>query len=158
MIDDFESERNEGLIDEREEYEKFYFSQIVDEMMDYDALDKLITERLEYIDDHFDFNPSENIFTIADEYDESVKNQIDNYDPYEFFDSVKEDVFEEENRQYYNQLIKSAVDDEKRFFDSLIVETILEQHYFEKAIDELIFNHMNEKYEEQYIDYDFEPD
>ena len=55
---DDNDKRDEQLIEEREEYEKIFFEHVIEDMIESDALDQLISDRLEYIDDNFDFEPS----------------------------------------------------------------------------------------------------
>ena len=51
--------RNKKLIEEREEYEANFFSMIVDEMFENNQIDELIAERMDFIEDSFDFEPSD---------------------------------------------------------------------------------------------------
>jgi len=173
IMDNFENEREKRLIEEREEYEKAYFSQIIDDMMQSSALDKLISDRFQYFDDKFDFDPSEEYLYLeelysdehytedeSNDYDEMVSEQINNYDPTDFYDDVLDDVLKDENDEdYLKGLIEEHVTDEKAFLDSMLIEVIQEEHYFEKAIDDLIIEQIPEPLEPdfEYYEMDYEP-
>ena len=217
-MDDFEKQRDEQLIKEREEYEKEFFSQIVDEMMKSDAIDNLISDRLHYIDDHFDFEPSPEYQRLEELYYQQLdySNQNDDFDnlesidypegpdeniggvkypepvsniDYEYEESQFEDLIEREesdieyshepyfeiSNEYYanfykdfikdmddneefdenlDLLIEEHVNEEKELFDGFLVDVIQEEQYFQKAIDELIFEEIEIDYEPDYFDYD----
>lgn len=226
-MDDFEKQRDEQLIKEREEYEKEFFSQIVDEMIKSDALDKLISDRLHYIDNHFDFEPSqeyrhleelycqqfdseyqnkdyqdympnnddfdnfdeydypegpdenidgikypEPISNIDYEYEEPQLNDLiemeesdieDYYDinehtpdfeiPDEYYANLYQDLIKELEKENMDSLIEEHINEEKAFFDSTLVYAIQEEQYFQRAIDELIFEEIEIDYEPEYFDY-----
>ena len=225
-MDDFEKQRDEQLIKEREEYEKEFFSQIVDEMIKSDALDKLISDRLHYIDNHFDFEPSpeyqhleelycqefdsdyqnknyqdymsdddfdnldeydypegpdeninginypEPISNIDYEHDEPQLNDLiemeesnieDYYDinehtpdfeiPDEYYANLYQDLIKELEKENMDSLIEEHINEEKAFFDSTLVYAIQEEQYFQRAIDELIFEEIEIDYEPEYFDY-----
>ena len=101
--------------------------------------------------------------------DERVSNQIENYDPSDFYDDVLDDVLinaNEEEERYLKDLIDEHVKDEKAFFDSMLIESIQEEHYFEKAIDDFIMEQIESQFEEyernritsQYDDYESDYD
>ena len=226
----------EHLIEEHEKDEKEYLERIIDDILESDELDRLIADRLEYIDNHFDFEPSpvyeqlEEIYLQqydsmesaynGDGFQEYIPNDdpfdsLEGYDypegPDENIDGIKypgqyvpvyhevnepdydelyadepdyEDYYEEEIEEpdfeepdyakLYEEIIQEAeiekyeedynlknlieqhITDEKEFLDSILIDVIQEQSYFEKAIDELIFEHIEEEYLPQ--DFDYEPD
>ena len=241
-MDDLENQRNDKLIKEREEFEKEFFSRIVDEMIESEAFDKLISDRFEYIEEKFDFEPSpeytqmeelylkqydsrdssyDNDFDNLDGYDypegpdenlsginygEYVPNYDENFDfpepdfkedyvnqeppeekfyisdtydkSYEYYSSLYEDLMKkaienEENEKYesyiqslieqhenekYESYIQSLIEqheiEEKEFFDNLLVEALQEEHYFQRAIDEMIFKEIDIDYMQDRFDYD----
>lgn len=85
-MSDFENERNEQLIREREEYERQYFESVIDEMMESDALDKLIADRIKYIDENFDFEPSPEYQRLEQLYYQSYEERFKDDDPFDKFD------------------------------------------------------------------------
>jgi hypothetical protein len=179
-----DDKRDEQLIEEREQYEKEYFSHVIDDMVESSALDKLILDRLQYFDDNFDFEPSqeylhlEKIYSNGPDFDESsnnpnfyddeVSNQIENYDPVDFYDDIRDEILMRENddENHLKDLIDEHVKDEKAFFDSMLIEVIQEEHYFEKAIDDIIMEQLEAQFEEyerekfvtQFEDYEIEYD
>ena len=205
-MSDFEKERDEQLIEEREAYEKTFFENVVDDMLNSDAFDELIKQRFEYIDNNFDFEPSpgyleleeiyyqkheslfegdpEDKFEEIDYPDESIfqkrihepdyefieEENFEDYPDYEipqvYYDSedynqskyceelVQEFIDEKEyDEAHFQKLIDEHFEDEKSFLDSLLADVIQEQHYFEKAIDEHIFNHIEIDYYEEMAEY-----
>lgn len=208
-------ERDERLIEERESYEKHYFENIVDEIIESDALDMLIAERLNYIDQNFDFEPTpaydmleefyyhpldsvfeqirsdvidyidypegpdENIDGIKyddfynhmdeDYYDLDIDLQLEREiqlheievseepDYLEMYNNFVEEVFIEyhdNEDKYLENLIKQHIEEEKEFLDNIVVDVIVDDSYFEKAIDELIFDEIEIDYEPDLFDYD----
>lgn len=215
----------EKLIEEHEKEEK-YFENVILNMIESDELDRLIADRFEYIDDHFDFDPSpeyeqleeiylqqydsmesayngngfqeyipnddpfdtldgcdypegptENIeginypeFYVDDHYDIDEPD-IPELDSYEFeepefvepdYAKLYEELIADAEIEKYEDdlnieyLIENHIKDEKAFLDSILIDVIQEQSYFEKAIDELIFEHIEEEYSPQ--NFDYEPD
>lgn len=215
----------EQLIEAHEKEEKEYLERIIDDILESDELDRLIADRLEYIDAHFDFEPSpvyeqleeiylqqydsmesaydangfqeyipnDDPFDSLDGYDypEGPDENIDgirypgqyieypevdepDYDDY-YDDELDEPDFEEPDyAELYEEIIREAeieayeenndlkslieehITNEKEFMDSILIDVIQEQSYFEKAIDELIFENIEEDYSPEYFDY--EPD
>ena len=244
-MENSDDKRDEQLIKEREDYEKAFFSQIIDEMMESDALDILISNRLEFIDENFDFEPSpayerleeiyyaehdskfqeqisdvddyidypdgpdENLDGIkmeiphdtfyddsedeyvelqielelekqeelqlqqmADEHEDYLESQsfeedykihleMDDFNPAEAYEKlIQEAVIEEyeEDEGYMDGLIELHIAEEKDFIDDImtdaIYETIMDEAYFEKAIDRFIFDRIEIDYEPDMFDYD----
>lgn len=85
-MENSDDKRDEQLIKEREDYEKAFFSQIIDEIMESDALDTLISNRMEFIDENFDFEPSPAYERLEElyyaEYDNKFQEQISDVDDY----------------------------------------------------------------------------
>lgn len=186
------------LIEQQEKYEDAYYDQLVDEMLREEALDKLIAERFEYIDDSFDFEPSPGYQQLDEfyhsHYDNKFQNEsrgiegnddyidyIDypdgpdenlngvNYEehyhememeyekfPPEFYDQFVEDALHE----YQNDddelefFIKKHINEEKEFLNHMLEEIIIEENYFKKAIDELIFEEIDLNYEPALFNYE----
>lgn len=251
-MSDFENERDEKLIREREEYEKEFFSHVVEAMMENEAFDKLIAERFEYIDEHFDFEPSpayeeleefyyskydpveieknarqtesympnddgmyddmadydypegveenlngqiyepiRDVFfedipeppiemyleeeqsfedyyeyePSIDDYNKSIEAQFEEYesnyksDDYyaELYEAVMtEALVEEYDKKYENlqDLIDEHVGEEKEFMENILHEALLEDYYFEKAIDEYLLREIGMEYEPDLFDYE----
>ena len=244
-MDDFNDERDKSLIEEREKYEQAFFEQIVDEMIESNDLDKLIAERFEYIDEHFDFEPSPAYERLEEiyyaEYDSKFQEQISDVDDYidypegpsenlegikwddsyqtfcddfesdqiEFYierelakqeklvsqqieeeceeylnsqplendyenylkmvdfnpseayeDLIQEAIIEEyeQDEEYMDGLIEQHMKEEQFFIDNIMTDAIhdviLNESYFEKAIDEFIFNQIDMDYEPDLFDYD----
>lgn len=78
-MDYIEQLRNKRLIEEREEYEANFFSIVVDEMFENDYLDKLIAERMNFIEDSFDFEPSAEYEQLEELY-YSQNEHVESYD------------------------------------------------------------------------------
>lgn len=164
-MDDYDNRRDEELIEEREEYENGFFEDVIDGMIDDDGLDILIARRFEYINDNIDFEPSDDYSYFNDCYiqecrsheAEEVALHGDDYDFQKDYDCLWliDDIFEDsEEAQYYRRLVEENIDDAKRYFDSILVDVIRQEHYFERAIDELIFETMDEEYGDYDFDYD----
>ena len=71
--------RNKRLIEESEEYEANFFSMIVDEMFENNQIDELIAERMEFIEDSFDFEPSEE-YDNLEELDYRENEHVESFD------------------------------------------------------------------------------
>lgn len=105
-MNDLDKERTEQLIKEREEYEKEFFRNVIDEMMMSDSLDKLIADRLKYIDNHFDFEPSPEYKHLEElyyaEYEQKLKenDSFDNFEEIDYPDDPNE-INSRENYDYY---------------------------------------------------------
>ena len=229
-----EEKRMEILIKEREEYENEFFSDIVDDMIESDEIDHLISDRFEYIDEYFDFEPSPEYqhmeelyfdrhcnyngeekddslidYTIDDEFEEGYDypegpeenmggvyfNESYYKEPYEWqldnepdFDDVLDEQYEyyekqqerlrdeyyqelyndvvsdveisddmilefEKQEEYIQSLIKSHLEEEKEYLQRLLIETIQDEQYFQKAIDEIIFEEIDIEYDSDKFDY-----
>ena len=87
-------ERDRHLVEQQEKYEKEYYGRIVDDMLEEESLDELIAERIDYIEDSFDFEPSpafehlEEMYCLDD--DEVFQNHSrgieDSYDYIDYID------------------------------------------------------------------------
>ena len=101
-MSDFENERDEQLISEWEEsekesekmlakqiedYENSFLDNIIENMIDSEDFDKLMIERLEYINDHFDFEPSPEFEQLEEFYyqDYESKFQDENRLPSDYY-------------------------------------------------------------------------
>ena len=111
-------------------------------------------------DDFIDYEPivDDQFVEIPDDVkleEERVSNQIENYNPYDFYDDILDEIIQDEDD--LKKLIEEHVKDEKDFFDSLLIDAIQEQHYFERAIEDLIIEHFEEDpiidFEMDYEDY-----
>lgn len=154
-MDDFTTERDEQLIEERGRYEEEFLSRIVDEMMESDALDRLIAQRLKYIDDHFDFEPSseyERLEMLYYQEHELEFREIDPLDEIEFYD----DVDYEPPHDYYPDLEvdipvedcpKYDYDDEElaEMYETIVEEAFIEYHDEDRYLEELIKQHIQEE-------------
>ena len=205
-------ERDKKLIEEREKYEEAYYEQVIDEMMKEDALNKLIAERLEYIDESFDFEPSpayehleelyhydfdrkiqeqtgevddyidypdgpdENLNGIIshepvygdpepDYLDEKIEEQMKETalkefmeeNPEEIYNAVVDEAFlkyQDEQEKRMQELIKQHLKEEKEYLDNILIDVLVEEKYFEKAIDEIICDEIDVYYEEDLFDYE----
>ena len=205
-------ERDKKLIEEREKYEEAYFEHVIDEMIKEDALNKLIAERLENIDESFDFEPSpaykhleelyyedfdrqiqdqisdvhdyidysdgpdENlngIITHEPEYEEPEPDYLDakieeqikeearrefiEENPEEIYNKVVDEAFlkyQDEQEKELQELIKEHLKEEKEYLDSILIDVLVEESYFEKAVDEIIFDEIGMDYEEDLFDYE----
>lgn len=205
-------ERDKKLIEDREKYEEAYFEQVIDEVMREEALDKLIAERLEYIDKSFDFEPSPAYDRLEEIYYENAERQIqeqiedvDDYidypegpdenlngiihhepvyeeigsdyldvkideemkkvelqefieeNPEELYNHVVDEAFlkyQDEQEKQLQELIKQHCKEEKEYLDSILIDVLVEESYFEKAIDEIIFDEIGLDYEEDLFDYE----
>ena len=192
------NEHDKKLIEEHEKEEEYYENIIDLVLEEEEALDKLIAERMEYIEDSFDFEPSPEYERLEELYYESYDNQfqeqisdVDDYIDYpegpdenlngikygeeyfddfeiewdidqledvspDFYEQLVDDAFEYQNDEdrYLEDLIKQHLEEEKTFLDNILVETIVEESIFEKAIDELIFEGIDIPYEPELIDYE----
>ena len=161
-MDDFENERNKSLIEEREEYERQYYESIIDSMIESDALDRLITDRLKYIDENFDFNPTDEYLRLEEKYSFPY-NDVDSYDEIRedidysrAYETIIEDALIEQydrEEKHLEELIKQHLEEEKSFMDNLLMQIIEEDYLFERTIDELIFNEIDIDYNPDYFDY-----
>lgn len=200
------------LIKEREKYEEAYYEQVIDEMMKEDALNKLIAERLEYIDKSFDFEPSpaynhleelyyDNFDRQIQEQTSDVNDYIDYPDgpdenlngiiyhepvyedpepdyldemiekrmketalkefmeenPEEIYNAVVDEAFlkyQDEQEKQMQELIKQHLKEEKEYLDNILIDVLIEEKYFEKAIDEIICDEIDLYYEEDLFDYE----
>lgn len=145
-MDNSDDKRDEQLIKEREEYEKAFFSQIIDGMIESKALDTLISNRLEYIDENFDFEPSpayerlEKLYYA--EYDTQFQEQISDVDDYiDYPDGPDENL----------SGIKREIPHET-FYDESYIESELEDQ------EELELQRMVEEHEEYLNSQSFEED
>lgn len=98
-----------------------------------------------------------------DDYYEYSEPKIDDYgfDEYEkmenhysqLYEQMIGEAFEEYSEESENleNLIKIHLKEETEFLDNLLVDTIVEDHLFEKAIDELIFDEIGMDYPEDYF-------
>lgn len=227
-------ERDAKLIEEHENYEEWFYEQIIDEMMENDAINALIADRFDYIDETFDFEPSpeyehleelysdnlerdfrekleneedfidyidypegpnenldgvyygnpyeepydnfepdypdlaeeefikmdlqqdfnpENEFDIYEQLiDDAFLNYIENEEKY--FEKLIEEHLEQEKEKEFEMLVKQHLEEEKKYLDHLLAQVIIEENYFEKAIDELIFDEIDLDYDEDLFDYD----
>ena len=205
-------ERDKKLIEEREKYEEAYYEQVIDEMIKEDALNKLIAERLDYIDESFDFEPSpayehleeiyhydfdrkiqeqtgdvddyidypegpdENLNGIIshepvyedpepDYLDEKIEEQMKETalkefmeeNPEEIYNAVVDEAFlkyQDEQEKRMQELIKQHLKEEKEYLDNILIDVLVEEKYFEKAIDEIICDEIDVYYEEDLFDYE----
>lgn len=131
-MSDFQSERDKELIRQREEYEKEYFSSIIDEMIESDALDKLIADRLEYLENQLELDGSDDLkaFEIIKEDD---MDAVDIYNDLEYNNLV--DLIINDNKDdSIKHLIDEHVEDEKAFMDSILIDVIQEQDMFQRPL------------------------
>jgi hypothetical protein len=228
-MNDFDDERNKVLIEQREKYEQYFFEQIVDEMIESDDLDRLIGERLQYIDKNFEFEPSPAYERLEEiyyaEYDVKFQEQISDVDDYidypegpdenlggirrdesfyenfeldydelqieleiekleaqelqrmeedyenhlkmnefnpaeAYEDLIQQAIIEEydKDQEYMDSLIDIHIREEKDFIDDIVADAIhdaiIDEAYFERAIDEFIFDQIEIDYEPDFFDYD----
>lgn len=159
-------ERDKKLIEEHEKYEKEYFENVIEVMLKEEALNNLITERMEYIDDSFDFEPSPEYKHLEelyyDDYDSQFQEKISDVDDYiDYPDGPDENLsgvnyseqFNVDLEQDYeiefemNQLEEISGD----FYGQLVDNAFLEyQNDEEKYMDELIKQHLEE--EKEFLD------
>lgn len=164
-MDNFD-ERDKKLIEEHEKYEKEYFENVIEVMLKEEALDNLIAERMEYIDDSFDFEPSPEYKHLEelyyDDYDSQFQEKISDVDDYiDYPDGPDENLsgvtygeqFNVDLEQDYeiefemNQLEEISED----FYGQLVDNAFLEyQNDEEKYMDELIKQHLEE--EKEFLD------
>ena len=78
-MSDFENERDEQLIREREEYERQYFESVIDEMMESDAMDRLIADRLEYLESNLELENLEEL-TVFESHKEDALDIVEDYE------------------------------------------------------------------------------
>lgn len=153
-MSDFENERDAQLIREREEYERQYFESVIEEMMESDAMDKLIAERMKYLETHLELENLEEL-TI---YESHKGDKIDFIEDYEDLacNNLLDIIINEkaDDDESLKSLIDEHVQDEKAFLDSLLIDVIQEQDLFQKAIDEMIVEHFKMEYEPERFDYE----
>ena len=135
-------------LDERDlkfiEQEEKYYEQLIDDMLEEDNLDRLIAERLEYIDDSFDFEPTpafEHLEELySSDYDEIFENEsrgIEDEDDYIDFIDYPEGPNENLSGAYYGEAYTDEFPDE--FYDQFIEEAFAnEDEVFENWIKEQI--------------------
>ena len=136
-MNDFDEKRNESLIEERVKYEEEYFNQmldeytlerIVDEMVESVYLDNLIAERFEYIDNHFDFEPSPEYERLEEfyysEFDSIAQEQISDVDDYiDYPDGPDENI----DGIIYNWPDDQFYDDFESDYEDLQIEPQIEK-------------------------------
>lgn len=155
-MSDFENERDEQLIREREEYERQYFESVIDEMMQSDAMDRLIADRLEYLEGNLELENLEEL-TVFESHKEDALDIVEDYEDLAYNNLLDLIINEKaEDEDSLKGLIDEHVRDEKAFLDSLLIDVIQEQDLFQKAIDEMIVEHFKMEYEPTRFDY--EPD
>ena len=149
MMTEFQNERDQELIRQREEYEKQYFSSIIDEMIESDAMDKLIADRLEYLENQLELEDLRAFECIKAENMDAVEI----YNDLEYNNLV--DIVINDNKDgSIKQLIDEHIEDEKAFMDSILIDVIQKQDMFQKAIDEMVVKHFEMEYEPQRFDYE----
>ena len=176
-MDDFEKQRDESLIEEREKYEQQYFAHIVDDMMKSDNLDKLIAQRLEYIDSHFEFEPTPAYEMLEEIYydeldakfeelrsdvidyidypegydDNGERHYIELYEPdWDDFEPDYIDLQIENELAEYERLNQNDYDPAE-IYEQLVEDAFIDYHDSEeKHLEELIKEHVKE--EKLYLD------
>ena len=137
------NERDKILIEEREKYEEIFFEHIVDEMIDSEYIDDLIAERFDYIDEHFEFEPSPAYEELERLYyaesDSKFQKQISDVDDYIDYPEGPDENIEGIKR---DEFFKEFYDD----FDDYRIELYIERELAKQ--EELENQQMREDYED----------
>lgn len=178
MMSDLDQIRDQQLIEERENYEKDYdenlkkefeefehgfLDYVVENMLDSDEFNMLMADRLEYINDNFDFEPSPEYLELEQIYYQEMEalfedeNKIEDY---EF--PIAEDGSDIEGYDYpegYNDIVpyeyESLFYDEEDYeispeeYQEYLIDTVIDDSD-DEHMEKLIEEHLQE--EKDYLD------
>ena len=152
------NERDKYLAEQQIKYEEEYYARIVDDMLEEESLDELIAERIDYIEDSFDFEPSPAFEHLEEMYcaddDEVFQNHsrgIEDSDDYIDYIDYPDGPDENLNGVTYGEQYQEYEEIPDDFYDHFVEEAFRQYPSEDEYYEELANQHIRQ--EKDYLDH-----